>query len=74
MNTLARLIPLVVLAPLHAEQVNLVQKGAEAFQVWGCATCHAIDKDDVSIKSGPSLYDLFQTEPRDREVVQAVVG
>lgn len=74
MKTLARLIPFVALAPLHAEQVNLVQKGAEAYQIWGCATCHAIDKDDVSIKSGPSLYDLFHTAARDREVVEAAGG
>jgi hypothetical protein len=67
MNRIAALM-LLAAAPLQAEQVNLVQAGAEAYQLWGCATCHAIDKDDASIKSGPSLYNLFQTTPRDREV------
>lgn len=71
MKSIVRLLPCLALAPLGAEQVNLVQKGEEAFQLWGCATCHAVDKDDVSIKSGPSLYDLFQNEPRQREVADA---
>jgi hypothetical protein len=71
MKSITRLLPYLALAPLHAEQVNLVKKGEEAFQLWGCATCHAVGKDDVSIKSGPSLYDLFQTQPREREVAGA---
>jgi hypothetical protein len=74
MKSIALLIPLAALTPIRAEQVNLVQKGAEAYQLWGCATCHAIDKDDVSIKSGPSLYDLFQNEARDREVTDPAGG
>jgi hypothetical protein len=68
------LVPLFLLAPLGAEQVNLVEKGKDAFQVWGCATCHAVDKDDLSIKSGPTLYNLFQATPRDREVLDPASG
>jgi hypothetical protein len=68
------LAPLLFVTQLHAEQVNLVEKGKEAFQVWGCAVCHAIDRDDVSVKTGPSLYNLFQTVPREREVLDAAGG
>jgi len=68
------LAPLLVLTTLRAEQVNLVENGKEAFQLWGCATCHAIDRDDQSIKTGPSLYNLFQTTPREREVANAATG
>ena len=64
-----RLFPLLLLGTLSAEPVNLVEKGKEAFQLWGCATCHAIDPGDPSVKTGPSLYNLFQTIPRDREIL-----
>lgn len=57
--------------PLQAQQVNLVEKGRETFQVWGCAECHVNSKGDNSIKSGPTLYNLFQTTPRARDVVDA---
>lgn len=74
MKVIPRLIPGLAFATLHAEPVNLVKKGEEAYQLWGCATCHAVAKDDLSIKSGPSLYDLFQTEPRSREVLDPASG
>ena len=74
MKFIAHLAPLLFLAQLRAEQVNLVEKGREAFQVWGCAVCHAIDKEDTSAKTGPSLYNLFQTIPRDREVLDSAGG
>jgi Cytochrome c len=51
------------------EQVDLVERGKEAFSTWGCAECHVSVKDDASIKTGPSLYGLFLTEPRGREVL-----
>jgi hypothetical protein len=65
---------LLLAAPLQGEEANLVEKGKEAFQVWNCATCHAIDRDDVSVKTGPSLYNLFQNPPRDREVLVPATG
>jgi hypothetical protein len=74
MKSAATLLSLLLLSPLYAEQANLVEKGRDAFQVWNCATCHAIDRDDVSIKTGPSLYNLFQTTPRDREVLVPATG
>jgi len=74
MRTAIGLFPLLLVAQLRAEQINLVEKGKESFQVWGCATCHAIDRDDVSVKTGPSLYNLFQSTPRDREVFNPATG
>jgi hypothetical protein len=58
----------------QAEQVNLVDQGKVAFSTWGCAECHVSTKDDLSLKTGPSLYNLFQTSPRDRQVVQQATG
>ena len=55
--------------PAIAEQVNLVDQGKQAFSTWGCAECHASVKEDQSIKTGPSLYNLFLKDPRDREVL-----
>ena len=74
MKVIACLAPLIVFAQLRAEPVNLVEKGKDAFQVWGCATCHAISREDASVKTGPSLYNLFQTIPRDREVLDPATG
>ena len=74
MKRLAPLATLALLTQLHAEEVNLVERGAEAFQLWGCATCHAIDKDDASIKSGPTLYNVFQNPARDRDVLDPATG
>lgn len=66
------LLPTLLLSGwAFAEPVDLVAKGGEAFHVWGCAECHAVAKGDDSIKSGPSLYNLFTTEPRQREVTDA---
>ena len=60
--------------PVFAEQLNLVEQGKQAFSVLGCAECHSSVKNDESIKLGPSLYNLFLTTPRDREVLDPVSG
>ena len=57
-----------------AEQVNMVDQGKQAYSTWGCAECHVSTKDDPSIKTGPSLYNLFLTNPRDREVIVPATG
>ncbi len=74
MKVIASLVPLLLLPQLHAEQVNLVEKGKEAFQVWGCATCHGVDPGDQSVKTGPSLYNLFQSPPRDHQVLDSTTN
>lgn len=56
---------------LVAEEIDYVAKGKETFQLWGCSECHVSVKDDDSIKTGPSLYNLFQLIPRERSVVDA---
>jgi hypothetical protein len=70
---LAFFFPLLTLYG-QAEQVNLVEQGKQAFSTWGCAECHVSTKDDLSLKTGPSLYNLFQTIPRDRQVLQQATG
>ena len=54
-----------------AEEIDYVAKGKELFGLWGCAECHVSTKDDNSIKTGPTLYNLFQAPARDRAVKDA---
>ena len=65
------LVGLVLLLPLplFGESVNLVEQGKLTVGLWGCTECHVITKDDKSVKAGPSLYDVFHTEPRSIEVL-----
>lgn len=60
--------------PVVGESVNLVEQGKQAFSTWGCAECHVSVKADAAIKSGPSLYGLFLTHPREREVLKPASG
>jgi len=61
----------LLLVPAGAEEIDYVAKGKELFGLWGCAECHVSTKDDNSIKTGPTLYNLFQLKPRDRAVNDA---
>ena len=56
------------LAP--AAQVDLVKLGKQTFDAVGCAECHAIAKNDDSVKTGPGLFGLFTTTPREREILE----
>lgn len=49
---------------LSAQEIDLVQLGQETFQAVGCAECHAIEHDDASAKTGPTLFGRFQKEPQ----------
>jgi len=49
------------------EKFNAVAHGKEVFSAMGCAACHVVEKDDNSMKTGPTLYGLFLTEARSRE-------
>ena len=48
--------------------VDYVQQGAGLFKALGCVECHAVQRDDTSVKAGPNLFGLFRLEPRDREI------
>jgi len=50
-------------------QIDAVEAGKTVFESVGCAECHTVDKDDTSFKTGPNLFGLLLTEPRDRKVV-----
>jgi hypothetical protein len=63
-------LPLLI-ATLGAQEMDYVAKGKETFGLWGCSECHVSTKEDNSIKTGPSLYNLFQLQPRDRAVNDA---
>ena len=66
---------LFVSLPVIAQQeIDAVVEGRKAFETYGCTVCHSIDKADKSFKTGPNLYGLFHTNPRNREVVSAASG
>ena len=52
-------------------RLDLVRYGAETFQSLGCAECHSSIENDPATKTGPSLYGLFQKDPRSREIMEA---
>ena len=53
---------------LAQEEFNAVDEGKTVFSTMGCIECHVVARDDNSLKTGPSLYGLFTTTPRKREV------
>src|SRR5690606_1159706 len=50
--------------------VDFVARGQEMYRALGCVECHTVKKNDNSMKTGPNLFGLFQTPPRDREIVE----
>lgn len=47
---------------------NFVALGESTFKALGCASCHAVNEGEKSVRAGPNLYGLFQRAPRNREV------
>ena len=52
------------------ELKDFVAMGKELFTQVGCEACHRVEPDDAAVSSGPNLYGLLRTEPRNREVVE----
>lgn len=66
-----RIVSILIIcgAPVWAQgDFDAVARGKEVFEGMGCMVCHVVAKDDDSIRTGPSLYGRFQTEPQEREV------
>ncbi len=63
------ILSLIALPVLAQEEVDAVAEGRQAFATYGCITCHVVDKDDNSLRTGPSLYGLFVNDARDREII-----
>ncbi|MDH3583657.1 MAG: c-type cytochrome, partial [Phycisphaerae bacterium] len=59
----------LISAPVWGEEVDAVVEGKKAFATFGCTVCHATDKNDNSVKTGPNLYGLFLNEARERQVM-----
>ena len=53
----------------EAELVDLVQEGNKLFHNNGCGECHAVKASYAAVKSGPSLYGLFQKTPKEHKIV-----
>jgi mono/diheme cytochrome c family protein len=54
--------------------IDIVARGKELFTSVGCEACHRVERDSRAVSSGPSLYGLFRTEARTREVVEGAEG
>ena len=52
------------------ELKDLVAMGKELFTQVGCEACHRVEPNDAAVSSGPNLYGLIRSEPRNREVVE----
>jgi len=77
MNDLKMRIATMMLIPVlgaglafaEEEKFDAVADGKKIFESVGCSECHTVEKGDASLKTGPNLFGLFLTEPRDRKVV-----
>ena len=63
------ILSLLALPVSAQEEVNAVTQGKQAFATYGCITCHVVDKNDNSLRTGPSLYGLFVNDAREREII-----
>ena len=62
---------LALLAPslLAQEKIDAVAEGKKTFDTMGCMECHVSSPTDDSLKTGPTLYGLFLSTPRNRDVM-----
>jgi hypothetical protein len=51
--------------------VELVSMGKDAFQNRGCMECHNTSIKDDIVKTGPSLYGIFQKSPKSIQVLES---
>lgn len=64
--------PLLLSLPARGQQdIDAVAEGKTAFEIYGCIVCHAVDKNDASLRTGPGLHGLFLKDPREREVLNS---
>lgn len=52
-------------------EIDAVAAGKKVFETVGCSECHTVTKGDPSNKTGPNLFGLLLTNPRDRKVTVA---
>lgn len=52
-------------------EIDAVAAGKKVFETVGCSECHTVTKGDPSHKTGPNLFGLLLTTPRDRKVTIA---
>ena len=52
-------------APAFAQKkIDAVAEGKLAFETYGCIVCHAVDKKDATVRTGPNLFGLFLKKKR----------
>ncbi|MCM8530692.1 MAG: DUF1080 domain-containing protein [Lentisphaeraceae bacterium] len=51
--------------------IEMVALGKDIFTNKGCIECHNTTKDDSIVKTGPSLYSIFQKSPKKVKVMES---
>jgi len=49
--------------------IDLVAIGKEKFHGLGCAECHSLEEKSEAVKTGPSLYGVFQEKPIKHSII-----
>ncbi|MCE2961338.1 MAG: c-type cytochrome [Akkermansiaceae bacterium] len=65
------LVPVLGAGWVGAAEIDAVAAGKKIFETVGCSECHTVTKGDTSFKTGPNLFGLLLTTPRDRKVTIA---
>lgn len=65
------LVPVLGAGWVGAAEIDAVAAGKKIFETVGCSECHTVTKGDPSNKTGPNLFGLLLTNPRDRKVMIA---
>ena len=50
-------------------KIDLVKLGQDKFKSLGCTECHSLNTDVNEVKTGPSLYGVFQEKAIKRDVI-----
>ena len=75
MKIFLTILLVVSITPAFAQKkIDAVVEGKLAFETYGCIVCHAVDKKDATVRTGPNLYGLFLNQPREREVAHPETG
>ena len=57
MKKILTILVAVYCIPAFAQKkIDAVKEGKLAFETYGCMVCHAVEKKDATVRTGPNLY------------------